>query len=36
MAAMAPGEQADDKGDDLLVVNTVELASFQEAQAYDC
>jgi hypothetical protein len=36
MAAMAPGEQADDQGDDLLVVNTVELASFQEAQAYDC
>jgi hypothetical protein len=36
MAAMAPGEQTDDQGDDLLVVNTEELASFQEAQPYDC
>jgi hypothetical protein len=36
MAAMVPGEQADDQGGDLLVVNTEEPASFLEAQVYDC
>jgi hypothetical protein len=32
MAATSSGDQ----GDDLLVVNTKEPASFQEAQMYDC
>jgi hypothetical protein len=36
MATTAPGEQADDQGDDLLVVNIEESMSFQEAQTYDC
>jgi hypothetical protein len=36
MAATTSREQADDLGDDLLVVNTEEPASFQEAQVYDC
>jgi hypothetical protein len=36
MATTSPGEQADDQGDDLLVVNIEEPMSFQEVQTYDC
>jgi hypothetical protein len=36
MAATAPAEQGEDQGEDLLVVKTEELTSFQEAQAYKC
>jgi hypothetical protein len=36
MVATVPREQGEDQGEDLLVVNTEEPTSFQEAQAYDC